>query len=533
MAIMPLTLDVTKPSGQLMQIHGRQGESEIVLRVTIRDDGAPYDFTGKHIEFDCVRPDGNWVQVAEGISKVEDGTNCTFDCKLPVAATASSGVVKLCYFAVRKDDDPSYYEFTERFILNLDPSATFDADLGPYSDKIDDALQDVTNYLDRWDAQIGQQKSDFESKMAEFLLQFTQAQSERDEAFKAAEAERKSTFEAGEAGRNDAEAAREQKSAEAVEAAGKATQSANDAAKKASDAAAEAASAAGEASTAAQSATEAAQSAAQAAESAQAANDAMTKAEAERAAAELRREEQEAARESASAEAVGNADAAAAEATEAAGEAREAARSAAEAKDAMQAAADAGDFDGATFTPSVDEGTGVLSWTNDKGREDPPDVNIKGPKGDVGEGLSILGVYGDLAALQAAHPAGDRTGDGYMIGTHYYVWDGSQWADCGQLQGERGETGEMGRLANVTATVDDGVGVPGVTATLAGEPGDQSLGFDFVNLKGDKGDPGVVEVATTETAGSVKPDGTTIGIAEDGTVSVKPIPPEEIDALFA
>lgn len=41
--------------------------------------------------------------------------------------------------------------------------------------------------------------------------------------------------------------------------------------------------------------------------------------------------------------------------------------------------------DGATFTPSVDA-NGNLSWTNNKGLSNPPTVNIKGPKGDSGEG---------------------------------------------------------------------------------------------------------------------------------------------------
>ena len=38
---------------------------------------------------------------------------------------------------------------------------------------------------------------------------------------------------------------------------------------------------------------------------------------------------------------------------------------------------------GATFTPSVSE-DGIISWTNDKGLENPTSVNIKGPKGDTG-----------------------------------------------------------------------------------------------------------------------------------------------------
>lgn len=40
-------------------------------------------------------------------------------------------------------------------------------------------------------------------------------------------------------------------------------------------------------------------------------------------------------------------------------------------------ARDSGEFDGATFTPSVDA-DGNLSWTNDKGHDNPATVNIKG-----------------------------------------------------------------------------------------------------------------------------------------------------------
>ena len=46
--------------------------------------------------------------------------------------------------------------------------------------------------------------------------------------------------------------------------------------------------------------------------------------------------------------------------------------------------ADAGEFDGATYTPAVSAG-GDLSWTNDKGKPNPPTVNIKGPEGQPGQ----------------------------------------------------------------------------------------------------------------------------------------------------
>ena len=46
-------------------------------------------------------------------------------------------------------------------------------------------------------------------------------------------------------------------------------------------------------------------------------------------------------------------------------------------KDILLDARDSGEFDGATFTPAVDD-AGNLSWTNDKGRVNPATKNIKG-----------------------------------------------------------------------------------------------------------------------------------------------------------
>lgn len=55
--------------------------------------------------------------------------------------------------------------------------------------------------------------------------------------------------------------------------------------------------------------------------------------------------------------------------------------------------------DGATFTPSVDT-DGNLSWTNDKGLSNPPTVNIKGPKGDSGEGGGGSSYAGNYPKVQ-------------------------------------------------------------------------------------------------------------------------------------
>ena len=44
---------------------------------------------------------------------------------------------------------------------------------------------------------------------------------------------------------------------------------------------------------------------------------------------------------------------------------------------------------GTTFTPSV-SADGILSWTNDGGKENPASVNIKGPAGEAGPGSELF-----------------------------------------------------------------------------------------------------------------------------------------------
>ena len=45
--------------------------------------------------------------------------------------------------------------------------------------------------------------------------------------------------------------------------------------------------------------------------------------------------------------------------------------------------------DGTTFTPSV-SAAGIISWTNDGGKTNPPSVDIKGPQGDPGEDAELV-----------------------------------------------------------------------------------------------------------------------------------------------
>lgn len=64
---------------------------------------------------------------------------------------------------------------------------------------------------------------------------------------------------------------------------------------------------------------------------------------------------------------------------------------------------------GATFTPNVST-EGVLSWSNDKGLNNPASVNIKGPKGDTGEKgeQGIQGIQGEKGADGAKGDKGDK-----------------------------------------------------------------------------------------------------------------------------
>ena len=61
--------------------------------------------------------------------------------------------------------------------------------------------------------------------------------------------------------------------------------------------------------------------------------------------------------------------------------------------------AETGELDGATFTPSVTDG--ILSWTNDRGLDNPDSVNITGPQGPQGETGTAGGVYTPFATLHS------------------------------------------------------------------------------------------------------------------------------------
>lgn len=114
-------------------------------------------------------------------------------------------------------------------------------------------------------------------------------------------------------------------------------------------------------------------------------------------------------------------------------------------KDELIAAGASGEYDGATFTPFVDD-NGNLSWTNDKGRENPATKNIKGPKGDTGP-------QGPKGETGAAGPRGPKGETGATGGT------GPQGP-----KGDPGGTGATGPQGPKGTDGTDGVS-PTVTVT--------------------------------------------------------------------
>ena len=90
-------------------------------------------------------------------------------------------------------------------------------------------------------------------------------------------------------------------------------------------------------------------------------------------------------------------------------------------------AAKKGELDGATFTPNVSE-NGDLSWTNDKGKENPPTVNIKGEPGEPGEPGAVkmqvvdtlpeVGETDTIYLLKKDTPGDDNYYDEYVYTTN-------------------------------------------------------------------------------------------------------------------
>lgn len=103
----------------------------------------------------------------------------------------------------------------------------------------------------------------------------------------------------------------------------------------------------------------------------------------------------------------------------------------------------------------------------------------KGDKGDTGEALTPKGVVADSASL----PSSGNTENDFWITSddgHGWVWDGSQWIDVGQIQGDPGADGREVELQKSATHIQ---------WRYVGEVGWVNL-VTLSELKGDQGDPG-------------------------------------------
>ena len=129
---------------------------------------------------------------------------------------------------------------------------------------------------------------------------------------------------------------------------------------------------------------------------------------------------------------------------------------------------------------------GLQGIKGDTGPQGPQ--GVKGDKGEQGTGVTIKGRYDSVSALKSAHQKG-KDGDAYMVGVNLYAWSGSEWIDCGNIQGPQGIKGESGPQGPQ--------GLKGETGPqgIQGEKGDAFTYNDFTEeqlagLKGAKGDKG-------------------------------------------
>ena len=94
--------------------------------------------------------------------------------------------------------------------------------------------------------------------------------------------------------------------------------------------------------------------------------------------------------------------------------------------------------------------TGATGATGDQGPKG--DTGATGAQGPVGASLSILGTLASTGDL----PASGATGEGYIIGGEFHVWDGSSYVNVGQVQGPKGDNGEAVTLRNTGTVIQFG-----------------------------------------------------------------------------
>lgn len=153
---------------------------------------------------------------------------------------------------------------------------------------------------------------------------------------------------------------------------------------------------------------------------------------------------------------------------------------------------------GDTFIPYVSP-EGVISWTNDGGRENPSPVNIKGPIGNTGP-QGPKGETGDIGPQGPKGDTGENGQDG-SDGITPHIGENGNWflgdTDTGKpSRGEKGETGATGPKG------------PEGPQGLQGPAGKDGTSFNIigsVNSVGDLPDASTVEAGTAYFVGTTTP----------------------------
>ena len=134
----------------------------------------------------------------------------------------------------------------------------------------------------------------------------------------------------------------------------------------------------------------------------------------------------------------------------------------------IQNKVNAGEFNGATFTPSVDK-DGNISWTNNKGLENPSSQNIRGPQGiqgAQGEPFKIKKTYSSIEAMQADFD-NMEVGDYVMIvssveledNAKLYTKTETEWVFITDFSGATGIQGEQGPQGIQGIQGERGIGI--------------------------------------------------------------------------
>lgn len=167
MATVDLTLDTSRPQGQLLRVDARQGDTALVLRLSIESDGDYYDFAGKYLEVAFASRTGTWSRVSNG---QREGNSNVWTVPVPEQVTANRGTL-LCYACIRNSADDSFRDSTQRFELHLEPSATYNADITDYSDEVDKLIRELETLLGTYASYLSILRNSTDAKINSLIAQ--------------------------------------------------------------------------------------------------------------------------------------------------------------------------------------------------------------------------------------------------------------------------------------------------------------------------------------------------------------------------